>query len=386
MTLDLRRWGAVAALTILGAVALAAPSSLRAAGPISVSIDYDSTEDSTRLVLTHSDPVSYAIESTRGRLKIVYTEPVEITPRQQRVGSPILERYRMRDNRTLLLYTGRAFGRYESFELRNPFRLVLDLQARKSGRNAGSVSGEKRQDERTIIVIDPGHGGVEDGAVGRSGLREKDVTLDLARRLRQSLRAADANINVVLTRDEDRLVGLDERTAIANHNKADLFFSIHVNAAPRSSAKGAETYYLSATATDDEARNAAALENRSPSGTSSIDTSGLEMVLWDLAQNQHLAASSALAESMQRHLNELCGTRDRGVKQAPFRVLMGATMPAVLVEVGFITNEGEEEKLQTPEYRDQIVDAMVGAVQDFLFNLDLVSAPSREGAVGAGSP
>ena len=147
----------------------------------------------------------------------------------------------------------------------------------------------------------------------------------------------------MLTRDEDRLVGLDERTAIANHNRADLFLSIHVNASPRARASGAETYYLSTNASDDEARILAALENQSGQQDSAVpnprvEQGSLDLVLWDLAQNQYLAESSALAESIQQHMNWMTGTRSRGVRQAPFRVLMGAMMPAVLVEVGFISN------------------------------------------------
>jgi N-acetylmuramoyl-L-alanine amidase len=191
----------------------------------------------------------------------------------------------------------------------------------------------------------------------------------------------------VLTRDEDRLVGLDERTAIANHNKADLFLSIHLNASPRARATGAETYYLSADATDDEARILAALENQAGSQAvkrpdQRVEQGSLDLVLWDLAQNQYLAESSALAESIQRHLNRLTGTRSRGVRQAPFRVLMGATMPAVLVEVGFISNTDEEELFQTSSYRARVVTAMAAAVEEFLLDLERYSVP---GSVGRGT-
>jgi N-acetylmuramoyl-L-alanine amidase len=182
----------------------------------------------------------------------------------------------------------------------------------------------------------------------------------------------------VLTRDEDRLVGLDERTAVANHNKADLFLSIHLNASPRRDATGAETYYLSTEATDDEARTLAALENRSHSSPrSEAQTDPLDLVLWDLAQNQYQAESSALAESMQRHLNLLTGTRNRGVRQAPFRVLEGAMMPAILVEVGFISNPDDEARLGSAAYRARVVGAMVNAVQEFLLDLERFAKPQR---------
>jgi N-acetylmuramoyl-L-alanine amidase len=242
----------------------------------------------------------------------------------------------------------------------------------------------RRDPGKKIIVIDPGHGGIEQGAVGPTGLREKDVTLDLARRLKTSLEKNE-DISVVLTRDEDRLVGLDERTAIANHNRATLFLSIHLNASRRTTARGAETYFLSTEATDDEARTLAALENRA-SGvdeksvySGNGDSSDLDLVLWDLAQNQYLAESSVLAESMQRHLNELTGTPDRGVRQAPFRVLMGATMPAILVEAGFVSNPKEEERFKVLGYRNQVVSAMAAAVRDFLADLERLSQPAATG-------
>jgi N-acetylmuramoyl-L-alanine amidase len=248
-----------------------------------------------------------------------------------------------------------------------------------------------RDPQAKIVVIDPGHGGVETGAVGPTGLQEKEVALDLARRLRQALQS-DRKLSVVLTRDEDRLVGLDERTAIANHNQADLFVSIHLNASSRTNARGAETYFLSTKATDDEARTLAALENDAAgvSDDSVYTVDGerrdLDLVLWDLAQNQYLAESSVLAENMQIQLNELTGTRDRGVRQAPFRVLMGATMPSILVEVGFISNPDEEAQFRSDVYRTQVAQAMALAVYEFLADLERLSRPSYSEAPGASQP
>jgi N-acetylmuramoyl-L-alanine amidase len=213
---------------------------------------------------------------------------------------------------------------------------------------------------------------------------EKQITLRLARRLQRALERGNPSISVVLTRDEDRLVGLDERTAIANHNKADLFVSIHLNASPRARAAGAETYFLSTDATDDEARILAALENEAATGSAArpdqrVGQGSLDLVLWDLAQNQYLAESSALAESIQRHLNRLTGTRSRGVRQAPFRVLMGAMMPAVLVEVGFISNPDEEELFRSPRYEARVVEAIATAIEEFLLNLERYAAPGSTG-------
>ena len=372
-------------LTVLACCLGAAVSEAVAQLPI-VNVSVDSSADSTRLVLTHSRQVGYVIETSRSKVRVRYAEPVDVQPPSARFEDPILKRYRMRDERTLSLDTGSRYDRYETFELRNPFRLVLDLKAAPR-RNGGQVRRRSRPEKTTIIVLDPGHGGVEHGAVGPTGLREKDVTLTLARRLKRELERGSRSISVVLTRDEDRLVGLDERTAIANHNKADLFLSIHLNASSRARATGAETYYLATDATDDEARILAALENRSGSQEDMrpdqrVEQGSLDLVLWDLAQNQYLAESSALAESIQRQLNRLTGTRSRGVRQAPFRVLMGATMPAVLVEVGFISNADEEELFRTSSYRARVVSAMAAAVEEFLLDLERYSAP---GSVGSGT-
>ncbi len=302
-----------------------------------------------------------------------------------------------------MLRKGPGFRRYESFDLRNPDRLILDLQGDGEARTPAATPEESsgivrthpsepppdpgaeptpatpRLDDHTVIVIDPGHGGSENGAVGPTGLREKEVALDLARRLKQALQL-DPRMSVVLTRDEDRHLDLDERAAVANHNRADLLISIHLNSSPRNAAYGAETYYLSNEASDDEARTTAALENRS-SGVDQIhmtdqgEQRNLDLVLWDLAQNRFIAQSAALAESIQQHMNRLTGTRDRGVRQAPFRVLMGATMPAVLVEVGFISNPEEEQRFRGLSYRNRVVDALAAAVREFTDDWRRIAGP-----------
>ncbi len=324
------------------------------------------------MVLTHSEQVGYVIEESNGRLEVIYSQPVTIEPAAQRFEDKVLKKYELRRGNRLILRTGEDFRGYESFELRNPFRLVLDLQNAALG-NIAAAPQINRNPRLKIIVIDPGHGGVETGAVGPTGLREKEVTLDLARRVQRRFQR-DRNLTVVLTRDEDRLIGLDERTAIANYNRADLFLSIHLNASPRSTATGAETYFLSNDATDDDARTLAALENGAsgvhPDQVNKADDRNLDLVLWDLAQNQYLAESSLLAERVQWHLNALTGTRNRGVRQAPFRVLMGATMPAVLVEAGFLSNIDEEERFRSMDYRARVAEAIEAAVRDFLRELD----------------
>jgi N-acetylmuramoyl-L-alanine amidase len=231
------------------------------------------------------------------------------------------------------------------------------------------------------IVLDPGHGGEETGAEGKGPVFEKEITLDVAKRLR-ALLVPQPGLTVLLTREGDEAVELDERTALANQKHADLFVSIHVNASPRHDARGAETYFLSYQSKDEEVRTLAALENNA----AGVDRArlgeapeGLELVLWDLAQAQYLAESGELAGAIQKELNEALGVKDRGVKQAPFRVLMGATMPAVLVEIGFISNPSEDASLRTGEYRDKIAQALFRALTGYTAEAKrrLSGAPAR---------
>ena len=218
-------------------------------------------------------------------------------------------------------------------------------------------------------MVDPGHGGTETGAIGPGGLQEKDVTLEIARRVAATLPRV-LSCRTVLTRDTDAVISLDDRTSVANHEKADLFLSVHANSSRAASAQGSETYYLSLEASDKIAQEVASRENSSngaapaPSGDASGNPD-LDFILWDLAQSAHLKESSELAEAIQVELNAVSDTANRGIKQAPFRVLVGATMPAVLVELAFISNAEEEKKLKDPEFQQAVADAVARAVARF---------------------
>jgi N-acetylmuramoyl-L-alanine amidase len=195
---------------------------------------------------------------------------------------------------------------------------------------------------------------------------EKDITLAIARKLAASL-SAKIGARVVLTREDDSVVSLDQRTALANQYKADLFLSVHLNAAVVRDAKGSETYFLSLAASDELARKAADTENASAAAAAAIRDANadLKLILWDLAQQAYLDESSRFAQAIQEEMNAATGVSNRGVKQAPFKVLVGATMPAALVEVGFISNPEEEAKLQTNAFQDLMVDAVTRAVQRY---------------------
>jgi N-acetylmuramoyl-L-alanine amidase len=261
-----------------------------------------------------------------------------------------------------------------SYTLENPFRIVFDVHAPSSAATPAPVApGLPVEGPPGIhtIVVDPGHGGSETGAIGPSGVAEKDLTLLLARDLEAHL--ARLGVRVVLTRTEDATLPLDTRPAIANQNKADLFISIHLNSSLGSGARGAETYFLSTEASDARAAKAAATENAPgaavPPGGAAGDTTeevkDLELILWDLAQTRHLSESQRFANLIQGELNEALQLRDRGVKQAPFRVLNGAEMPAVLVELGFLSNPDEEKKLQDVAYRGELAEALTRAVSRY---------------------
>ena len=196
-----------------------------------------------------------------------------------------------------------------------------------------------------IVTLDAGHGGAETGAEGEGGAVEKDVVLSIARRFRGMLQER-LGVRVILTRDGDRNLSLDERAAIANSNKSNLFLSIHADASPRRNARGSSVYFLSHTS--------------APANPSSSGGGDLDFIFWNMAQTAHLKQSSRLAEILQDELQAVTGTErvNRGIKQNSFRVLKGATMPAVLVEVGFISNPDEERLLVSPAYQDKLAEAL----------------------------
>ncbi|MBS1105499.1 MAG: N-acetylmuramoyl-L-alanine amidase [Deltaproteobacteria bacterium] len=231
------------------------------------------------------------------------------------------------------------------------------------------------------VVLDAGHGGDDHGAEGPAGLLEKELVLDVTRRLKA--RIESDGVRVVLTRDDDVYVPLDERTAIANRAGADLFVSIHANAASARSARGVEIFFVALEASDDAARQLAERENaafREASPASPDDP--LASILGDLAAADQLRESDEFARLANKEVAALAASvPSRGVKQAPFVVLMGVSMPAALVEIGFITNPAEERDLASPRYRDRVADALARAVFEFADRYDArrgVPRPARD--------
>jgi N-acetylmuramoyl-L-alanine amidase len=222
------------------------------------------------------------------------------------------------------------------------------------------------------IVIDPGHGGHDSGAVGPDGLYEKDVVLDIALKLRQIL-STDPNYEVFLTRDGDVFIPLAERNTIANRKHADLFVSIHANASPRRDARGVETYFLNWT-NDEETMKVAARENQislRQMRQMKQQTDVLDVMLGDLARDNKRDESMALANYIQKKLVDGID-RDNphvvnlGVKWALFYVLFGARMPSVLVEVSFISNPLEEKLLSKQQYREDIARSIAAGIERYM--------------------
>ena len=245
--------------------------------------------------------------------------------------------------------------------LSDPFRLVLDI-----GRAPERETRPAGQALRTI-VLDAGHGGHDSGAVGPTGLMEKDLVLDVTRRVAK-LVDERLGLKVRLSRAGDYFVTLRDRTSFANRERADLFVSIHANAHPEVASEGVETYFLSSEATDNASRQAAARENsviqlETPAQRQKTDV--LRTILWDLAQSEFQTESSLLAETIQDAMTGALRIPNRGVKQAGFYVLGGAAMPAVLIEIGFVTNPREERRLKESRYRDEIALAIFSGIAEY---------------------
>jgi N-acetylmuramoyl-L-alanine amidase len=218
------------------------------------------------------------------------------------------------------------------------------------------------------IVLDPGHGGHDTGSVGKGGLKEKDLVLEVAYEL-QKLLEKRLGAEVVMTRSDDTFVPLEERTAMANQAQADLFVSIHANSSPARAATGVETYYLNFARTD-EARELAAREN----ATTARNVHDLEDMVKKIAAAEKSAESRELASILQQKLyggaqRVFPGARNRGVRTAPFVVLIGANMPSVLAEVGFVSNPRDEKLLKKEAIRQQLVQALYSGIEGYMKTL-----------------
>ena len=308
----------------------------------------------TGVEVSEPEPGKVVVDFTNSGPQLDTTAPF----RSRRVRSLTREGQKI----TIALAGGTGLLSWHSLD--NPPRVTMELgPARATPTPAPERLPVVTEGGPRPIVIDPGHGGDDIGAQSRDGLQEKELTLALARRLARVLEARGQRVR--LTRDGDQARALTDRTALANRLDAVVFVSLHANASTAPSVTGAETYYMSLdTPSDAGAAATAELENRA--GDAPGDRTPLDLILWDLAQAEVLNESADLALAVQGRLNALSGTRDRGVRQAPFVVLTGATMPAILVEFGFLSNADEAQRLSQPEQQQRIAEAIADGIGDFV--------------------
>ncbi|KAA0252936.1 MAG: hypothetical protein EDX89_16125 [Acidobacteria bacterium] len=340
-------------------------------------------ESTTKVVLRLPEMPAFKVEKGEDQLLLRF-EGVRLVavPAERILGDERVSRLLVRGTDAVVGFRERGLST-NVYTLASPPRVVVEVTRPRPAPAvplplASPVPGATPTPppiEPKTIVLDPGHGGSEEGAKGPGGLLEKDATLAIVKVIREVL--TKRGYRVVTTRDSDVTVGLEDRAAQANAARADVFLSIHFNASRSPNANGTEVYYLSLDATDRAAAAVAQAENEpgaEPSATPSAETNAalrdLEMILWDLAQNQHLAASARLAEIVQADFNRLLGIETRGVKQAPFKVLIGVNATAVLVEVAFITNAEEEKKLASDEFRRQVAETLAGSLETYFRHAD----------------
>lgn len=303
------------------------------------------------------------------------------TVRSMKIDDGILKTVRMAqfDKNTVrvVLESGKTESFY-AFMLENPYRLVIDVYDQK---NAEPAYNQRNQDigpdfrEIKKIVIDPGHGGDDPGAIGPSGIQEKDIVLSVGIKLADIL-TAKYEAEVIFTRDKDVFIPLNERTEIANSNKADLFISIHANASPKKDTRGIETYFLNWT-DDEEAMKVAARENKISFGKMKKTRGDLQFILQDLERKIKNEESMKLASSIQNAMvsalkEDYSRIQDLGVKYAMFYVLVGAEMPSILVEISFISNHEEEKRLTEEQYKDRIAEAIASGINSYITQSTLI--------------
>lgn len=372
-------------------------------------IRYWSTPNYTRVVIDVTSPVKYEhrlLKADPGHEKLqrlvldLHDARVSKQIGSVPVKDELLRNLRagqyLEDTVRVVLDTQKLVG-YNVFHLYDPFRIVVDVRgfekrkiayiekpvlsvkAKKSGRDARKT--EKPGEHVSLasqlglnvnrIVIDPGHGGKDPGCKMPGKYSEKNITLALAERLAKRLRK-EIGCQVYLTRNNDTFLTLEQRTAIANMKKADLFISLHVNAHEDARIHGLETYFLNM-AIDQDGVMIAAREN----ATSEKSISDLQTILNDLMMNTKIRESRRLAYQVQEGMiagtgNRYKGIRSLGVKQAPFYVLIGAQMPAVLVEVGFLSNRTERKRLTSKTYQERLAAGISGGIKSYIESIDRI--------------
>ena len=355
--------------------------------PLKVAVRLFDHKDHTRVVFQGDRAFAYNVDlSTPRQIGFLCKEKATVEKKVFDFNSSQLVNkvvHQVKHNRSRFTVQLKSpFKIKRSFVLEQPFRVVFDIvrsqeetpqptaESKTKSREPPTQEIESEPPVRNrsieLICIDAGHGGSDFGAIGKSKTMEKEITLKLTQKLKRMI-TSKLGLRVILTRDSDEEVSLNKRAAIANNNKAQLFVSIHINGSHRKGARGSETYFVSLKATDQESFELAQKENKSFEEIDKMaEDNELKMILWNMAQTEYIKESSILAEFIQNELNVLLHTRNRGVKQAPFRVLMRAAMPAVLVEAAFISNPYEEIKLKGDAFLDKIADALYRGISIYI--------------------
>lgn len=274
---------------------------------------------------------------------------------------------------------------FSAYLLESPYRLVIDVYAGEAKvslpepREIKKAPEHKGLNNIRTVIIDPGHGGKDPGAIGPRGIREKDITLSVGKKLGKLLKAKHG-MKVIYTRTKDKFIPLNKRTQLANSKKADLFISIHTNASKKRGARGIETYFLNWT-NEEQAMKVAARENGIPLWKMKKQQGGLQMILQDLARSSKKEESMKLAYNVQNAMvntlkKNYSRIEDLGVKFALFYVLVGAEMPSILVEISFVSNREEERRLANSKYRDKVAEAIAKGVDAYISGSILIVQPA----------
>jgi N-acetylmuramoyl-L-alanine amidase len=355
---------------------------------VTARVDMPGPPTRATLEISPAAPVSVAMEP--GRL-VIRIDADALDATLPGAGGGLIEVIRPGDQPStiaVLLDDGAGAARAVSAEANGITRVTIDVPALSPANDTAAVPlpvpppaasaappplfSASRATLQTI-VIDPGHGGDDAGARGPRGTEEKAVTLEVARRLR-TLIEMRLGIRVVLTRDDNRTVSLDERASIANNSKADLFLSLHVNAAPLESVAGAEVFYVRLDREGEDARRAAESEGASLQVLGGAVRS-IDVIQWDLAQARHVDASAVLAGILERDLRAQVMMSPRPRQDAPLRVLTGVNMPAALIEMAYITNGDQERLVQSEAYQTSLAQGIYNAVIGFRSYLDSQRTP-----------
>ena len=323
----------------------------------------------TRVVVETGAMLAYAVVTGREEIRVRLPRLTLTGVRTEELADGLVKEIRLEpvaggDAVLRVVLEGNAAD-VKASTLQDPYRLVLDIY--RGRESAGGEQGHPAMEPLRLIVLDAGHGGHDPGASGPNGVVEKDVVLDVTKRVAR-LVTEGLGVKVALSRSTDVFVPLRERTNFANKQRADLFVSIHANAHPQAVNEGVEVYFLSSEASDTNARQVAAVENgvvqlENPASRQKSEL--LKSILWDLAQSEFQQESSSMAETVLDSMTRSLRLVPRGVKQAGFYVLGGAAMPAVLIEIGFLTNKNEERKLATPEYRESVARAIYTGLTEY---------------------